>query len=240
MEPRKIIIIGASSGIGRELAKRYASQGNHVAVTGRRAALLEELAGQHPGRILARTYDVCDMNNEDELERLVRELGGLDLLLICAGTGAISKSLDRAIDTLTVDTNVNAFAQIACWGFNHFVEKGKGQMANISSLAAHRGNSAAPAYSASKGFQSLYFEGLHMKAMRMKIPIRITDVQPGFVRTKMAKGDHQFWVVPLEKAGRQIQAGIDAGRTRFQVSHRWSLIAKLMDLMPGFIYHRFG
>jgi short-subunit dehydrogenase len=238
MEVRKVIIIGASSGIGRELAIRYAAQGNLVAVTGRRAGLLDQLKHMHPGRIIARSWDVCDMANESHLESLAMTLGGLDLLIICAGTGTVSKTLDRAIDIVTINTNVNAFAQIACWGFNFFAAQGKGQMANISSIAAHRGNSAAPAYSASKGFQSLYFEGLHMKARRMKLPIRITDVQPGFVRTNMAQGKGRFWVATVEKAARQIQSGIDAGRRRFHVTRRWKLIAFLMDIMPSFIFHR--
>ena len=83
-------------------------------------------------------------------------------------------------------------------------------MAVISSIAANRGNSWAPAYSASKAFQSNYFEALAIKVNKMKKDIGIICIEPGFVNTNIwRKGYRKFWVVPLEKAARQIIAGIE-------------------------------
>ena len=235
---KKVIIIGASSGIGREVARLYAQEGNKIAVTGRRSELLEELRQEFPDKVKISAYDVRELDNPKHLSLLVEEMGGMDICLICAGLGTVSKDLNWEIENETYETNVSAFTQISAWAFNYFVQQGHGQLANISSIASGRGNSHAPAYSASKAYQSVYFEGLRMKAMRLGVPLIITDIQPGFVQTKMAKGNKRFWVSSVHKAARQIKSGIDAGRFRFYVTKRWRLVAWIMKWMPDFIFHR--
>ncbi len=235
---KKIIIIGASSGMGRELARLFALEGNMVAVTGRREPLLKELKEAFPGKVFYSAFDVRLLDNPRQLENLADQLGGMDICLICAGLGTVSKELNWEIEKETYETNVNAFTQIATWAFNHFIKQGHGQLANISSIASWRGNSHAPAYSASKAYQSVYFEGLKMKALHLNIPVVITDIQPGFVQTKMAQGNKRFWVSSLQKAAKQIKTGMEAHRFRFYVSRRWRLIAWLMKWMPNFIYHK--
>jgi short-subunit dehydrogenase len=235
---KKIIIIGASSGIGRELARLYALEGNMIAVTGRREPLLKELKEEFPGKVIYGNFDVRLLDNQRQLENLADQLGGMDICLICAGLGTVSKELNWEIEKETYETNVSAFTQIATWAFNYFTKQGHGQLANISSIASWRGNSHAPAYSASKAYQSVYFEGLQMKALHLNIPVVITDIQPGFVQTKMAQGNKRFWVSSVQKAAQQIKSGMDAHRFRFYVSRRWRLIAWLMKWMPNFIYHK--
>lgn len=66
----------------------------------------------------------------------------------------------------------------------------------------------------------------------------MTDIQPGFVQTKMAKGNKRFWVAPVDKAAHQIKKGMDAGNFRIYITYRWRLIAWIMKWMPDFIYHR--
>jgi len=235
---KKVIIIGASSGMGREVAKLYAQDGNRVAVTGRRYNLLESLRQEYPNNIITGAFDVRQMENPGKLDTLVNQLGGMDICLICAGIGTISKELSWEIENETFETNVSAFTQIATWAFNYFVKQGHGQLVNISSIASWRGNSHAPAYSASKAFQSVYFEGLHMKAMQLKLPLIITDIQPGFVQTKMAQGNKRFWVSSVEKAALQIRKGMDSGKFRFYVTKRWRIIAWIMKWVPDFIFHK--
>jgi short-subunit dehydrogenase len=237
---KKIIIIGASSGIGREIARLYAQDGFRVGVTGRRAELLEELRSEFPDRVVTASFDVRDMDNHARLDGLMAELGGMDICLISAGIGTVSKQLDWQIERQTFETNVSGFTEAATWAFNHFIRQGHGQLANISSVASLRGNSHAPAYSATKAYQSVYFEGLRMKAMYLKTPVHITDILPGFVKTKMAQGDKIFWQAPVEKAAQQIKAGIDTKRSRFYVTRRWALVGWLMRRLPDFIYHRLG
>lgn len=235
---KKLIIIGGSSGIGREVARLYARQGNKVAVTGRREALLEEIRIEFPDHVITGVFDVRQLDNPRQLEILADQMGGMDICLICAGLGTVGNELQWEIENETYETNVSAFTQVAVWAFNYFVKQGHGQLANISSIASWRGNSHAPAYSASKAYQSIYFEGLRMKALRLNLPLIITDIQPGFVQTKKTQGNKRFWVASVQKAARQIKSGMDAGRFRFYVTKRWRLIAWLMKWMPDFIFHK--
>jgi short-subunit dehydrogenase len=228
----KVIIIGATSGIGRKIAELYAERGYKVGITGRRAELLVEIKNQFPEKIETECFDVTGPENIRKLSSLIDKLGGLDILVYSSGTGDISKELDWKLDKQTVDTNVMGFVEIINWAFNYFANQGFGCLSTISSIAAVRGNSWAPAYSASKAFQSNYFEGLAMKAVRLKKKISVTCIEPGFVNTKMAKGNKMFWVVPVEKAARQIISAIEKKKRKAYVSRRWGLIAKLLKWAP--------
>lgn len=142
---------------------------------------------------------------------------------------------------------MNGFVEIANWCFNYFLKQGYGQLAVISSVAAERGGSHAPAYNASKAFQSSYFEGLSLKVKKMKDPstgsaprISITCIEPGFVDTKMSKSDRIFWLVPVDKAARQIIRAIEKRKRKVFVSRRWWLIACVLKLAPHWLYRRFG
>ncbi len=237
---KKIIIIGSTSGIGRRMAEIYAENGDRVGATGRRNHLLEELKQQYPQQVETECFDVTKNENIARLESLVKKLGGLDLLIISAGIGEPAKKLRWELDKLMIDTNVNGFAEIANWSYNFFENQNQGQLVTISSIAANRGSSIAPAYSASKAFHSIYFEGLAIKAKKMKKNIVVTCIEPGFVNTKMAKGNKRFWVVPVDKAARQMIRAIDKKKRKVYISHRWWLIAKIMKWSPYWLYKKFG
>ncbi len=236
----RIIIVGASSGIGKEVATIYAKRGDKIGITGRRTELLEEVQSKFPENIIIESFDVRSKENLFHLNNLISNLGGLDILIYNSGYGDVSKSLDWEVDKATYETNVQGFIEIMNFAFNYFAKQGKGHVVNTSSIASNRGNSWAPAYSASKAFQSNYMEGLHMKARKMKLDIAVTDIQPGFVNTKMAKGNGQFWVATVEKAAKQIVSAIDRKKWRAYITRRWWLIAQVMKWIPGWIYHRIG
>jgi len=237
---KKIIIIGATSGIGRKMAELYAAAGNIVGITGRRMELLDEIENMFPGKIKTECFDVTGNENIERLTALIQKTGGMDILVYSSGFGDLSKGLDWELDKLTVDTNVYGFIQITNWTFNYFISQDHGSMAVISSIAANRGNSWAPAYSASKAFQSNYFEALAIKVKKMKKNVGIICIEPGFVNTNMAKGYKKFWVVPLEKAARQIINGIEKKKQKVYVSKRWWLVARLMRLTPFWLYKKIG
>ena len=237
---KRIIIIGATSGIGRKMAELYAAAGNIVGITGRRKELLDEIENMFPDKIKTECFDVTGNENIERLKALIQKLGGLDILVYSSGFGDLSKEMDWKIDKPTVDTNVYGFIQITNWAFNYFTRQEYGSMAVISSIAANRGNSWAPAYSASKAFQSNYFEALAIKTKKMKKDIGIICIEPGFVNTNMAKGYKKFWVVPLEKAARQIITGIEKKKQKVYVSKRWWLVARLMRLTPFWLYKKIG
>ena len=236
---QKIVIVGATSGIGRELSRLYADAGQLVGATGRRQELLYSLQLEYPNNIITECYDATGAGATAHLSSLVRKLGGLDLLIFNAGWGELTDCLDRGVDKATVDINVNAFLETIHFGWQYFLEQGHGHLATVSSVASNRGNRHSPAYSAAKAFQSTYFEGLHIKTRKLDLPIHITDIQPGFVDTKMAKGP-RFWVAPVGKAARQIVAAIEKKRWRVYITHRWWLIAKIFRFIPSWLYHRLG
>ena len=234
---QKIIIIGATSGIGFELAKLYAESDCIVGATGRRDELLEKLRGLFPGKVVTECFDVMAHENIPHLESLITKLGGMDVLIYNSGYGEISQVLDWQIDKVTTKTNVVGFVEIVNYAFNYFVNEGKGQIAATSSIAAVRGNGYAPAYSATKAYMSVYMEGLHLRASRMrkknpKIAIAITDIQPGFVNTKMAKGEGRFWEAPVEKAAKQIFNAIQKKKRKVYITRRWALIAWVLKWIP--------
>ena len=238
---QKILIIGATSGIGRELARHYASAGHLVAATGRRQEMLDSLQQEYPDRILTECYDAAGPHPlaKAHLAALVQRLGGLDLLIYNAGWGDLAEKLDWSIDKETVDINVNGFLAAIHYGWQYFTAQGHGHLVTISSIAGNRGNRHSPAYSASKAFQSIYFEGLSIKARKMKIPLYVTDIQPGFVDTKMAKGP-RFWVAPVDKAARQIVRAIKKKRRQAYITRRWWVVGKVFKWIPDWIYHRVG
>ena len=236
---KKVIIIGATSGIGYELARLYAKEKFRVGVTGRRTELLLALQSEFPAEIFIETFDVTGENNIHHFEKLINELGGLDILVYNSGFAETSKELSWQIDKATVFTNVNGFVEMVNYGFNYFLKQGHGQIAGISSIASGYGNSWAPAYSASKAFMSTYLQGLEIKLFKMhQQHIFITDIQPGFVRTKMAKGNKQFWVASVHKATLQIFNAINKKKRRAYITRRWWLVAKLMKILPHAILKR--
>lgn len=118
---KRIIIIGATSGIGRGLAEQYAKENCLIGITGRRENLLKEICAQDKDKL---SYKVCDITHTKAtislLEMLVQELGGMDLLIICAGTGELNPDLSYQIEEPTLLTNVIGFTNIADWGFRYF------------------------------------------------------------------------------------------------------------------------
>lgn len=236
--PRKIIIIGASSGIGKEMATIYAAQGNIIAITGRRKGLLEQIEKTYPDNIYSYCFDVTQQGNREQLETIIEELGGLDMLIYNAGFGDAKKELDWETERQTTLTNVYGFVEIINYAFTYFFNQGRGQIVLTSSIAALRGNSWAPAYSASKAFMSNYAEGLNIKAGRLKKDIVVTDIRPGFIDTKMSKGNGRFWIAPPQKAARQIVAAIGRKKRIAYITRRWWLIAQIMKLLPYSIYRR--
>ena len=235
---KKIIIVGASSGIGRELASKYAARGDRVGITARRENLLTELFHQYPRQILTRCFDVTAEGVAGQIKEFIDELGGLDLLIYNAGYGEPSLELQPEIEENTTLTNVNGFVSVVPFVFNFFVEQGFGQIAITSSVAAVRGNGWAPSYSASKAYMSIYAEGLNLKAAKLKKNIVVTDIRPGFVDTKMAKGNGRFWQAPVSKAVDQIMRAIDRKKRVAYITKRWRFVAYLMKLVPYPVYRR--
>jgi len=236
---KKAIIIGASSGIGRELARILTKNNYIVGITGRRENLLAELQKENPSQYIYRAFDIRDLSKSAKnLRELVRDLKGLDLLVISSGVGYINPELDAEPEFQTIDTNITAFTDIATYAYRYFRDHKGGHIVGITSIGALRGNKSAPAYNASKAYQSNYLEGLRQKAKSLNVPVYITDIRPGWVATDMAKGEGLFWVASPEKAANQIFRAIRLKKRKAYVTKRWRLFAILLKLFPGILYEK--
>jgi short-subunit dehydrogenase len=235
----KAIIIGATSGIGRELAEILADRGYRVGVTGRRLDLLESLKAMNPEAFLIEPMDVTRVDQaRATFNRLVERLGGVDLVVINSGMGKRNQELDWTIDRQIIETNILGCTAIANAAMHVFFKQGVGHLVGISSIAALRGSRYVPTYPASKAYLSTYLEGLRHKVKHEKLPITITDVKPGFVDTVMAQGDHVFWRAPVDKAAEQIYQAIVKKKKVAYITKRWRLIAWVQKCLPDFLYYR--
>jgi short-subunit dehydrogenase len=256
---KRAIIVGATSGIGCELAKVFSSKGYEVGIAGRRADLLEKLSLELPTRSYTAAIDVQKTESAiRSLEKLIADMGEVEIIVLSAGTGHVNPSLDWPAERDTIDTNVSGFAAMANVAMRYFARKGSGHLVGISSVACMRGDNMAPAYGASKAFISNYLEGLSKKAAKAKLAITVTDIRPGFVDTQMmktyaedldkapaaekravtAKGDGLFWVASPQKAANQIYQAIQRKKKRAYVTRRWVIAAWLLRMMPDWMYNR--
>ena len=236
---KKAIVIGASSGIGKELARVLSQNGYAVGLTGRRVELLTALQNELSTESFVKPMDISQTDKAiRQLTELIDEMNSVELIVISAGVGFINSEFEWEKEKSTIETNVFGFAAMANVAVKHFLEQRAGHLVGISSIAALRGTGGAPAYNASKAFVSNYLEGLQQKCVKLKLPIVVTDVKPGFVDTAMAQGEGLFWVAPPEKAARQIYKAIKARKTHVYVTKRWRSIGVLLKLMPSSIYNK--
>jgi len=236
---KRAIIVGASSGIGRELAILLSENGWNVGLMARRRDQLDETARLMPREGTIVEADVVDADEaRTRFSGLIEQLGGVDLVVLSAGVGFLNPDLDWADEERTIAVNVTGFTALATAAFTHFEKSAGGHLVGISSIAALRGGAAAPAYGASKAFLSNYLEALRCRAIKARLPIAVTDIQPGFVDTAMAKGEGKFWVAPPRVAAEQIYRAIVRRRSHAYVTRRWRLIAWLVKLLPETVYAR--
>ncbi len=239
MDTKKAIIIGAASGIGRELAKVLSQNNYTVGLADREIELLSDVQRE----ILSKTYikhiDTAQpVEAMSLLEELIHEMEGMDVIVISAAVRFINPDLNWKEEGETIDINVSGFAAVANVAVKQFCKQGSGQIVGISSVAAIKGRGNTPAYNASKAFVSNYLEGLRQNVKKLGVPITVTDIQPGFVDTTMAKGERLFWVAPLEKAARQIFKAIKNKKKHAYITKRWRIIAWVLKVLPDWIYNR--
>ncbi|MFN4173905.1 MAG: SDR family NAD(P)-dependent oxidoreductase [Parachlamydiaceae bacterium] len=235
----KAIIVGASSGIGKELAYLLSKEGFELGLMARRTPLLEQIKSDLKTLTFTSFIDVGKPEEAiHHFEKLIEEMGGLDLVILNSGVGHLNHELIWDKEKETIDVNVFGFTALAGAAFKHFCKEGTGHIVGISSIAAIKGNPIAPAYNASKAYMSNYLEGLRIKSHQEKRHITVTDIKPGFVDTGMAKGEGKFWVAPPRKAAEQIFQAIKKQKDHAYVTKRWRFIAWMLKSVPDQLYAR--
>ncbi len=248
---RKIIIIVASSGIGAELAKHYASSGCMVGISARREESLKILADSYRNNIIYLSMDVsynyaaenCKVYGAyDGLEELINRLGGVDLVIFCAGYGKQTRELVLEQELATVDVNISGFVAVTTAAVNYFIKREQGsitpQFVVISSVASLRGLGISASYSASKRFQLTYLEGLDQLLRSKGVKISFTSILPGFVATDfIGKKNYPFTLDKVYAAKKIVQA-IERRKFRAVIDWKWGIVVALWGLIPNFVWRR--
>jgi short-subunit dehydrogenase len=234
-----IVIIGATSGIGKALFIKYANLDNRIGIVGRRANLLDELCLEYPSKTITAKADITNLEEiEQAIHALHKELEYIDLAIVCSGIGDINATLEYNVERLTIDTNITGWTFVIDRLYNIFVQQGHGHLVAITSAGGLRGEPMAPAYSASKAYQINYMEALRKKAYKSGSQIYVTDIRPGLVNTAMAKGEGLFWVMPVEKVANQIITAIHKNKYKAYVTKRWHILAIINKNLPFALYKR--
>lgn len=221
------IIVGASSGIGRALAKEL-SRDYDLGLAARRTERLKAV-GEDVGGAHVASIDVTAEDARERFDDLVDSLGGVDLVVLSAGIGRYNPELSWPEERDTIDVNVRGFAALATAAVEHFEATDGGHLVGISSVAGEVGSPTLPAYSASKAFVARYLEGLRY---RSAVDVTVTDVRPGFVDTPMSPETERFWECSPETAARQIARAIEKEKDVAYVTRRWWLVSKFIGVLP--------
>ena len=236
---KKVIIIGATSGIGREVALVYIAQGWTVGAAGRREAELESLRAMAPEQVFTQVLDVTKNDAAEHLQTLINKVGGMDLFLLSSGIGKQNYTLDTEIELATAATNVEGFIRMTNAAYHYFEKQGHGHLAVISSIAGTKGLGAAAAYSATKGFQHMYMDALDQLSRMQKLNISFTDIRPGFVATPLLKCSKRYPM--LMQAPIVALDIVDALKRKKRVAiidWRFRLLVGFWRLIPKWIWLR--
>lgn len=232
---KNIIIIGATSGIGRELAITYLLENpvNKVGITGRRTEALLELQKQYPGRVFCKTMDVRLEGSESLLTELIAEMGGADIIVYNAGVGTQNPGpgVNPESEMPAVYTNTVGFTRMIICAYNYFRSAGGGQFVTMASLAGVRPLRQSPAYSATKRYEIHYTSCLAQLANKNKENIRFTTIMPGFIQTEMLKHKYPY-VTSLDKGTRLIYKAIGKKKRRAMIPGRWKFVTFIWRLIP--------
>jgi len=228
---KRAIVVGASSGIGLEVARLLRQKGWNVGVAARRVERLTEF--EHAAQI-----DVNDEKAGEKLLAMIDELGGMDLYFHASGIGHQNRSLEETIELQTVETNGLGFTRMVGTAYRYMASHGGGHIAVISSIAGTKGLGPAPSYSATKAFQNTYIQSLEQLANAQHLNIRFTDLRPGFVATDLL-GDDPYPIL-LNKAdvARDMVNAIEHRRHIRIIDWRWRAITWLWRRIPRFIWRR--
>jgi short-subunit dehydrogenase len=235
---KKVIIIGATSGLGRELALHYINSGNIVGIAGRRGNLLEEIKSLNHSNVYTMELDSSKPEAKEKLNNLIEEMGGMDLFVYCSGTGYVNKELEIQKEIQTVEVNVYGFTQLINIAYHYFKEKGNGHIAAIASVSGIRTLSICPSYCASKRYNMMYLKALRQLSKKEKLNIKISTINPGFIKTALIQSRNYPLTTSLEKGGKLLYKAIEKGNKRSFIPSYWGLISYLIPLIPNFIWKK--
>ncbi len=234
MEKKRAIVIGASSGIGREVARLLMAEGWTLGVAARRTDLLQTL-----GDVQVEQIDVTSEKAPERLRALIDKVGGMDLFFYASGIGKQNRELVEGIEMATMQTNALGFTRMIGEAYRYFAEQGGGHIAAITSIAGTKGLGPAPAYSATKAMQNVYLQALEQQAHARGLKIRFTDIRPGFVDTALLAGDFRYpMMLKPERVANEIVQAINGRRHIRVIDWKYRLLTAVWRRIPRCIWRR--
>lgn len=237
---KRAIIVGATSGMGQEVAKLLINEGWNVGIAGRREEELAKFKDQFPEKVEYETIDICKDEATNQLEHLIQKLGGMDLYFHSSGYGSQNSQLEEGIEIKTAMTNGVGFTRMIGAAYRHFRNNnnGKGHIAVISSVAGTKGLGAAPSYSATKRYQNTYIQALAQQAKTNGLQIHFTDIRPGFVATDFLGGDNYPLLMNKEEVAREIIKAINKKKRKVVIDWRYKILIFFWRLIPDCIWEK--
>lgn len=241
---KKIIIIGASSGMGMRIATDFARAGWRVGVAARRLDRLESIKELYPDRVACSAIDVTAQDAVEKFEDLIEMIDGMDILLYAAGCGWSNPDLDEAKDMATIDVNVKGFTRIVNAAYRYFkatANVSRGRIAVITSIAGVKGLGVSAAYSATKRYQWTYLQALDQLAHMQHVNVSITDIRPGFVDTDLLDKKRSYpMLMSIDYVAPRIERAIMKRRRVAVIDSRWLIVSGLWRAIPDCLWPHLG
>lgn len=237
---KRAVIMGASSGMGREVAGILAEKGWKLGIAARREEKLRELQELFPQSIEYQVIDIEQENAPELLISLIEKIGGMDLYFHGSGVGWHNEELDPSVELKTCAVNTVGFTRMVTAAWNYFKEKGGGHIAVISSIAGTKGLGPAPSYSATKSFDNTYIQALAQLSRKSKLSIKFTDIRPGFVDTPLldTSKHHYPMLMKPEKVAAKIVRAVEKKKRVAIIDWRYRILVFFWRLIPNFIWER--
>ena len=235
---KRIIIYGASSGIGKALACMYAEQGDKVAVAARRIDKLNEMQRQFPNNLIPFQVDVTD-NSMEQFNQMVEALQGADLVVYCSGMGKQNVEFDMDIEYRTIDVNVTGFTTVVAAVVEYGSKAGHHvQFAAISSIASTKGLGVSASYSATKMYQVRYLESMRQLASIKGWDMGFTVIKPGFIATDFIKDRKYPMTMTLDYAAKRIKRAIDKRKNSAVIDWKWAIVVGFWKMIPNWLWYK--
>jgi len=239
---QRVVITGASSGIGKALAREFAASGSRLVLLSRNVDALEQLTGEIRGRGGECYFLPCDGSVKDDVRMgivyALEQLGGIDLAVLNAGVGDPEwvARFDSERFKQTFAVNVFGIAHGLEFLVPLMLKQGGGVIAGVSSLADVRGYPGSAGYCASKAAASTLLESARVELRGTGV--KIVTIRPGFVRTPMT--DKNEFKMPFlwepEKAARFIRKGLERGKRVVQFPLPIILMTRIVRDIPRWLY----
>ncbi len=235
---KKAVIVGATSGIGKEVALLLIREGWRIGIAGRREEELKVLQASAPDQVEWQVLDVTREEAAAHLHTLIGKLGGMDLYFHSSGVGYQNPELKAKEEIQTLRTNGEGFTRMIVAAFQYFKEHGGGHIAAISSIAGTKGLGLAPAYSATKRFQNTYIDALDQLSRMETLNIRFTDIRPGFVATPLLKEGHYPMQMQAGQVAAHIVKALRQKKRVVVIDWRYAILVFFWRMIPRWIWVR--